>query len=73
MYAGSMDPEGHMYGIDANTGAILWTFASYGSVMSAPSIVDGVLYWGSGYYQGFNSQTLYAFALPPPKPWWHWW
>ncbi len=73
MYAGSMDPEGHMYGIDARTGAILWSFASYGSVMSAPSIVDGVLYWGSGYYQGFNANKLYAFALPQPKPWWQWW
>ena len=64
VYAGSMDPEGHMYAFDAKTGAILWSFASGGSVMSAPSIVNGTVYWGSGYYQGFNSNRLYAFALP---------
>ena len=63
MFAGSMDPEGHMYALDAKTGDILWSFASYGSVMSAPSIVDGVVYWGSGYYQGFNSNHLFAFSL----------
>jgi polyvinyl alcohol dehydrogenase (cytochrome) len=64
VYAGSMDPEGHMYAIDGKSGEILWSFASGGSVMSAPSVVDGVLYWGSGYYQGTNSNRLYAFSLP---------
>jgi polyvinyl alcohol dehydrogenase (cytochrome) len=64
MFAGSMDPEGHMYALDAKSGAVLWSFASGGSVMSAPSIVDGVVYWGSGYYQGFNAHKLWAFALP---------
>jgi polyvinyl alcohol dehydrogenase (cytochrome) len=64
VYAGSMDPEGHMYALDARTGEILWSFASGGSVMSAPSVVDGVLYWGSGYSYGTNSNKLYAFALP---------
>jgi polyvinyl alcohol dehydrogenase (cytochrome) len=64
MYAGSMDPEGHMYALNAKTGEIVWSFASGGSVMSAPSIVDGVLYWGTGYYQAFNANRLYAFALP---------
>ncbi len=64
MYAGSMDPEGHMYAFDGATGAILWSFASGGSVMSAPSIVNGVLYWGSGYSIGFNNNKLYAFTLP---------
>jgi polyvinyl alcohol dehydrogenase (cytochrome) len=63
VFAGSMDPEGHMYAFDAATGAILWSFASGGSVMSAPSVVDGVVYWGSGYYQAFNSNKLFAFAL----------
>ncbi len=65
VFAGSMDREGHMYALSASTGQILWSFASGGSVMSAPSVVDGVLYWGSGYPVGFNNNKLYAFALSP--------
>lgn len=65
LFAGSMDPEGHMYALDAATGDIRWSFASGGSVMTAPAIVDGVLYWGSGYDRGFNNNRFYAFALRP--------
>ena len=64
LFAGSLDREGHMYGFDAATGAILWSFESGGSVMSAPAVVDGVVYWGSGYQSGTNSKKLYAFELP---------
>jgi polyvinyl alcohol dehydrogenase (cytochrome) len=65
VFAGSMDQEGHMYALDAATGAIVWSFASGGSVMSAPSIDGDTLYWGSGYSQGFNNNKLYAFTLRP--------
>jgi polyvinyl alcohol dehydrogenase (cytochrome) len=58
-----MDREGHMYGFDAATGLVLWSFASGGSVNSAPAIHDGVLYWGSGYSNGFNNDKLFAFGL----------
>lgn len=64
VFGGSMDPLGHMYALDAATGAILWSFPSGGSVMSAPSIDDGVLYWGSGYLTGFPNDKLYAFEIP---------
>jgi polyvinyl alcohol dehydrogenase (cytochrome) len=64
VFAGSMDPEGHMYAIDGSTGAIRWSFASGGSVMSAPAVVDGMLFWGSGYDRGFNNNRFYAFSLP---------
>jgi len=64
VFAGSMDREGHMYALDAHTGVIRWSFASGGSVMSAPAVVDGVLYWGSGYERGFNNNRFYALALP---------
>jgi polyvinyl alcohol dehydrogenase (cytochrome) len=64
LFTGSMDREGHMYALDAATGAILWTFASGASVASAPAVVDGVVYWGSGYHTGFENTKLYAFALP---------
>jgi polyvinyl alcohol dehydrogenase (cytochrome) len=64
VFAGSMDQEGHMYAFDAATGAILWSFASGGSVMSAPVVDGNTLYWGSGYSQGSNNSALYAFELP---------
>jgi polyvinyl alcohol dehydrogenase (cytochrome) len=66
VFAGSMDREGHMYGFDARDGAIVWSFASGGSVQSAPSVVDGTVYWGSGSEKGFNNNRFYAFRLPTP-------
>jgi len=63
MYAGSN--SGQMYAVDAITGNILWNFASGGTVIDGPSIVDGTLYWGSGYrnIQGTGNNKVYAFAL----------
>jgi polyvinyl alcohol dehydrogenase (cytochrome) len=66
MYAGTIDRAGTMYALDASTGATLWTFASGGSVDSGPAIVDGTLYWGSGYgVRGIGispNNALYAFV-----------
>jgi polyvinyl alcohol dehydrogenase (cytochrome) len=66
VYAGSL--SGFMYALDAVTGKILWGFDSGGSVVDGPSIVDGVLYWGSGYgpdkpTSGIANNKLYAFSL----------
>ncbi len=58
--------SGMMYALDAKTGAILWNFASGGTVVDGPSIVDGVIYWGSGYKRispGRGNNKLYAFSL----------
>ena len=64
VFAGSMDRKGHMYAFDGKDGRILWDFESGGSVMSAPAIVDNVLYWGSGYSKtGFGNKKFYAFSL----------
>lgn len=64
VFAGSMDRKGHMYAFDGRNGKILWSFASGGSVMSAPAIVDNVVYWGSGYSKtGFANKKFYAFDL----------
>jgi hypothetical protein len=54
-----------MYALDAQTGRILWSFASGGSVIDGPSIVNGVLYWGSGYRRigGIGNNKLYAFSV----------
>ena len=64
MYAGSN--SGQMYALDATTGNILWSFASGGTVIDGPSIVDSVLYWGSGYrnIEGTGNNKVYAFTLP---------
>jgi polyvinyl alcohol dehydrogenase (cytochrome) len=63
MYAGSN--SGQMYALDTATGKILWNFASGGSVIGGPSIVDGALYWGSGYREvaGTGNNKVYAFTL----------
>lgn len=64
VYAGSM--SGYMYALNAATGAILWSFNSGGSVIGGPAIVDGVLYWGTGYagIHGTSMNKMYAFSLP---------
>jgi polyvinyl alcohol dehydrogenase (cytochrome) len=64
MYAGSY--SGQMYALHTKTGKILWNFASGGTVIDGPSIVDGTLYWGSGYRNippGIGNNKVYAFTL----------
>jgi polyvinyl alcohol dehydrogenase (cytochrome) len=65
LYAGSY--SGAMHALDARTGAVLFTFASGGSVIDAPSIVGGTVYWGSGYRNippGIGNNKVYAFTIP---------
>jgi polyvinyl alcohol dehydrogenase (cytochrome) len=62
LYAGSQ--SGSMYALDAATGKVLWGFASGGTVIDGPAIVDGVVYWGSGYSNpGTGNNKLYAFTV----------
>jgi polyvinyl alcohol dehydrogenase (cytochrome) len=61
MYAPSL--SGQMYALNALNGKVLWNFASGGSVIDGPSIVDGVVYWGSGYNIGTGNNKVYAFTL----------
>jgi polyvinyl alcohol dehydrogenase (cytochrome) len=66
VYAGAMDAAGTMYAFDATTGNILWSFESGGSVLSGAAVVDGVVYWGSGYSNNFfgtPNNKLFAFSL----------
>src|SRR6266404_5449685 len=67
VFAGALDAIGTMYALDAKTGSILWTFASGCSVNSGAAIVDGVVYWGSGYanISGTPNNKFYAFEVPP--------
>jgi polyvinyl alcohol dehydrogenase (cytochrome) len=63
VFGGTM--EGDFVALNAQTGAILWTYASGGSVADSPSIVGGVVYWGSGYPRGGKANNkLYAFTIP---------
>jgi polyvinyl alcohol dehydrogenase (cytochrome) len=65
VYAGSY--SGAMHALDARTGALLFTFDSGGSVIGAPSIVNGTVYWGSGYRNirpGIGNNKVYAFTIP---------
>jgi polyvinyl alcohol dehydrogenase (cytochrome) len=67
VYGCSLDPLGHMYALNAATGAELWSFASGGSCLSGAAISDGMLFWGSGYsnfFFGTPNNKLYAFGLP---------
>jgi polyvinyl alcohol dehydrogenase (cytochrome) len=72
VYAGSNAGTGqNMYALDGATGKILWGFASGGAVISGAAVVNGTVYWGSGYYISTcpaaapscgNNDKLYAFT-----------
>jgi polyvinyl alcohol dehydrogenase (cytochrome) len=64
LYAGS--DAGQMYALEASSGNVLWGFQSGGTVIDGPSIVDGALYWGSGYGRippGISNNKVFAFSL----------
>jgi polyvinyl alcohol dehydrogenase (cytochrome) len=53
VYAGSTAVTGtDMYALDAASGAVLWSFAAGGSVVSGAAVVNGTVYWGSGFAVG---------------------
>jgi polyvinyl alcohol dehydrogenase (cytochrome) len=61
-------PAPTMFALDAGNGKQLWQYTTGGSVNAGPAIVDGTLYWGSGYtHLGFGgaSNKLFAFSVPP--------
>ena len=71
VYASSMAKSGNeFYALDAATGAILWAHTAGSSVNSGPSVVDGSVYWGTGYsrsgVEGSGNTQLYAFGLALP-------
>ena len=57
-----------MFALNATDGSTLWSFAAGSSVNAGATIVDGVVYWGSGYAHlklpGFTGNTtFYAFSI----------
>jgi len=73
VYAGSNAGTGNnMFAINGANGKILWRFQSGGSVMGGAAIVNGTVYWASGYLHPHCPTTpptcgttyrLYAFGL----------
>ena len=74
VYAGSMAGAANlptMFALDAATGATLWSFAAGSSVNAGATVVNGVVYWGSGYAHlgfpgftgGLGTAKFYAFSL----------
>ena len=72
VYAGSMGGNDStnptMFALDAATGEILWSYVSGSGVASSPAIVNGVVYWGTGYSrlgQGVaaGEHNFYAFSV----------
>jgi polyvinyl alcohol dehydrogenase (cytochrome) len=70
VYASSMAGSASaptMLALSAATGQIVWSFASGASVNAGATIVDGVVFWGSGYTHlgipGFTGNNkFYAFS-----------
>jgi polyvinyl alcohol dehydrogenase (cytochrome) len=62
--------DGYMVALDAASGDVLWKFQTPGTIMCGPSVVNGTVYWGSGWsgFGGSSSATLvnnvvYAFSV----------
>jgi len=72
LYAESIASQGPLYAFNAASGALLWSFESHGSAMAGAAVVDGTVYWGSGYDTGrfgnplflSGDNKLYAFGRP---------
>ena len=61
----SLDPQCYMYALNAATGQELWTFASGGSCLSGAAILNGTVYWGSGYTNLGGTGEQQAVRLRP--------
>jgi len=66
LYAPSM--SGTMRALNTANGKTLWSFQAAGSVNTGAAVVNGVVYWGSGYAHlglpGWTpSTTFYAFSV----------
>lgn len=69
VYVASM--SGSVYALSAATGATLWSYDTGGSVNAGAAVVNGTVYWGSGYGTfggifpvGTHNNKFFAFSLP---------
>jgi polyvinyl alcohol dehydrogenase (cytochrome) len=64
-----MDVAGHINAMDAATGQILSSFVSGGSCNAGAAVIDGEVYWGSGYASlaafvgATENNKFYGFGL----------
>ncbi|MCW3089909.1 MAG: PQQ-binding-like beta-propeller repeat protein [Ferruginibacter sp.] len=66
VFGAAMDAPGTMYAFNGATGQKLWSFESGGTVNSGAAVVDGNVYWGSGYENfglGTPNHKFFAFHL----------
>ncbi len=70
VYAASMAKlaiQNQMFALDAASGDVLWQFGAGSSVNSGAAVVNGTVYWGSGYsrsgVEGSGNTRLYAFSI----------
>jgi polyvinyl alcohol dehydrogenase (cytochrome) len=70
VYAGSMAKlpgQNQFFALDAATGEILWRFSAGSSVNAGPAVVNGTVYWGSGYsrsgVEGSGNNRFFAFSI----------
>jgi len=70
LYASSMaklPSQNQMFALDAASGAILWEYPALSSVNAGPAVVDGTVYWGSGYsrsgVEGSGNNRFFAFSI----------
>jgi polyvinyl alcohol dehydrogenase (cytochrome) len=68
VYVPSM--SGFVYALDASSGATLWSYNTGASVNAGAAVVNGTVYWGSGYSHfprlfpvGTASHQFFAFTL----------
>ena len=67
VFAPSM--SGDLVALSAATGSTLWSFKAAGSAVAGPAVVNGVVYWGTGYgrfggvFGDTHNNQLFAFGL----------
>jgi polyvinyl alcohol dehydrogenase (cytochrome) len=60
----NLDPaRGTMYALDAATGSPLWSRDGGGACNAGPSIADGMVFWGTGTFNGFGPKKVFGFEL----------
>lgn len=65
----SMDPAGKMFALKASNGKLLGTYELGASSACGPSVVDGVVYTGTGYSNfGLGAAGTKVVALEAPEP-----
>jgi len=69
VYVASMAKSGNeFYALNGATGEILWAWPAGSSVNAGPAIVNGSVYWGSGYsragaVEGSGNNMFFAFTI----------